>query len=101
MPHVVTDRCEDCRYTHCVSVCPVDCFHGSAQRLYIDPDICIDCAACVLECPVGAISDSFDREADGDALVELNRRMSLQLPVVDETAAPLPTAEARRQALGS
>lgn len=100
MVHVVTDHCQDCRYTECVSVCPVDCFHGSAQRLYIDPDVCIDCAACVPMCPVKAIVDSFDLEAGADALVECNRLACRDFPVVEEKAAPLPTAEARRGALG-
>lgn len=100
MPHVVTERCQDCRYTQCVAVCPVDCFHGSAERLYIDPDVCIDCAACVPICPVKAICDSFDLDGEADAMVEMNRRMSLELPVVDETTDPLPTAETRRVALG-
>ena len=100
MVHVVTDHCEDCRYTECVSVCPVDCFHGSAQRLYIDPDVCIDCAACVPMCPVKAITDSFDLETGAEALIEHNRQRSRELPVVDEKAVPLPTAETRRTALG-
>ncbi len=100
MVHVVTDHCQACRYTECVSVCPVDCFHGSAERLYIDPDVCIDCAACVPMCPVKAISDSFDLVSGGDEWVELNRARSRELPVVDEKVAPLPGADERRQALG-
>lgn len=100
MPHVVTDNCRDCRYTQCVTVCPVDCFHGSAERLYIDPEVCIDCAACVPICPVRAISDSFDLGEEGDALVALNRLQSAALPVVDEAVDPLPSAEARRAQLG-
>lgn len=55
MAHVVTSKCYDCRYTDCVVVCPVDCFYGDDKSLYIDPDECIDCAACVAECPVEAI----------------------------------------------
>jgi ferredoxin len=51
MPHVVTDHCQACRYTECVALCPVDCFHGDGGRLYIDPEACIDCAACVPVCP--------------------------------------------------
>ena len=31
------------------------CFHEGEQMLYIDPDHCIDCEACVPECPVEAI----------------------------------------------
>jgi ferredoxin len=100
MTHVVSDHCLGCRYTECVRVCPVDCFHGSDERLYIDPDVCIDRAACVPICPVKAISDSFDIEAGAEALIELNRRRSRELPIIDEKSEPLPTAVERRQALG-
>ena len=27
MTYVVTDSCIKCKYTDCVEVCPVDCFH--------------------------------------------------------------------------
>ncbi len=57
MPHVVTGRCVDCRYTDCCAVCPVDCFYQieEPKMLVIDPDTCIDCQLCVPECPVHAI----------------------------------------------
>ena len=55
MTFVVTDNCKGCRFTDCVAVCPVDCFHGDADMLYIDPGECIDCGACVPACPVEAI----------------------------------------------
>ncbi len=66
MAHVITDRCVGVKDQSCVAVCPVDCIHPSsdldgeaafdaAPQLYIDPDICIDCGACVPECPVSAI----------------------------------------------
>ena len=55
MSHVVADPCIKCKYTDCVAVCPVDCFHEGANMLVIDPDECIDCGACVPACPVEAI----------------------------------------------
>ena len=55
MAHVVAEPCFDCKYTDCVVVCPVDCFYEGAQMLYIHPEECIDCEACVPECPVEAI----------------------------------------------
>ena len=55
MAHVVTSNCVKCRFTDCVEVCPVDCFFPSAEQLVIDPEECIDCGACVPECPVEAI----------------------------------------------
>ena len=55
MAYIVTAACVDCKYTFCVAVCPVEAFHEAPDRLYINPDTCIDCNACVSECPVDAI----------------------------------------------
>jgi ferredoxin len=55
MAHVVCEPCHDCKYTDCVTVCPVDCFYQDETMLYIHPAECIDCEACVPECPVEAI----------------------------------------------
>ena len=55
MAYIVTENCRMCRFTDCVTVCPVDCFHGDDEMLYIDPVECIDCGACVPVCPVSAI----------------------------------------------
>ena len=55
MAYVVTERCVDCKYTDCAAVCPVEAFHELEDRLYINPETCIDCDACVPECPVEAI----------------------------------------------
>ena len=54
MALVVCEPCRDCKYTDCVVVCPVDCFYQDESMLYIDPDECIDCDACVEACPVDA-----------------------------------------------
>jgi ferredoxin len=55
MAHVVTEPCVNCKYTDCVVVCPMECFYADERQLYIAPDDCIDCGACVPECPVSAI----------------------------------------------
>ena len=55
MTHTVCEPCNDCKYTDCVAVCPVECFYQDEKMLYIDPADCIDCEACVPECPVEAI----------------------------------------------
>jgi ferredoxin len=55
MAHVVTEPCIGCKYTDCVVVCPCECFYGDDKQLYIDPTDCIDCGACIPECPVQAI----------------------------------------------
>ncbi|MDT5298428.1 MAG: ferredoxin/flavodoxin---NADP+ reductase [Mycobacterium sp.] len=71
MAYVITQNC--CKDASCVPVCPVDCIrpvggagdlsgtqmstaqNSTATMLYIDPESCIDCGACLDECPVGAI----------------------------------------------
>ena len=68
MPFVITDPCIETKDTACVDVCPVDCIHprkdeaefAEALMLYIHPEECIDCGACVPACPVAAIYDSHD-----------------------------------------
>ena len=60
MTFVVTEQCIKCKYTDCVDVCPVDCFHEGPNFIVIDPEICIDCALCVPECPVDAIYEESD-----------------------------------------
>ena len=55
MTYIVCEPCLNCKYTDCVEVCPVDCFYEDEHMLYIHPDECIDCGACVPECPVEAI----------------------------------------------
>lgn len=58
MTHIITSLC--LRDSGCVDVCPVECIiPGKPQEqwpwFYIDPDTCIDCGACIPECPYGAI----------------------------------------------
>ncbi len=60
MTHVVTSACVNCKYQECVAVCPVEAFKEAATYLVIDPDECIDCGACVPECPVDAIFADTD-----------------------------------------
>jgi ferredoxin len=42
------------------------------MQLYIDPEECIDCEACVLECPVEAIFHDTAIPAQWTAFVQLN-----------------------------
>ncbi len=72
MAHVVTEPCKNCKYTDCVVVCPVDCFYADADQLYIDADDCLDCQACVPECPVEAIFLDQDVPPKWTGLVALN-----------------------------
>ena len=100
MPIVVTDNCRSCRFTECVTVCPVACFHGDAEMLYIDASACIECRACIPVCPVHAIADSRDLPEDKHHWIAANEERASALPVVETKQTPLPTAEVRRAALG-
>lgn len=100
MTHVVTENCTACRYTECVTVCPVDCFHASDDRLFIDPDVCIDCGACVPMCPVKAIVEEIDLATDQEHWLQVNREQAHALPVQRTKVPPLPGADERRTSLG-
>ena len=79
MTYVVTEACIKCKYTDCVEVCPVDCFYEGAQMLYIHPEECIDCEACVPECPVEAIFADVDVPPRWSGFVVLNAERSAAL----------------------
>lgn len=74
MSYIIGKPCDGVCDTACVDVCPVDCINGpididgrgleveslnkeelNGLQLYINPEECIDCGACVPECPVEAI----------------------------------------------
>lgn len=93
MAHIVAEPCIKCKYTDCVAVCPVDCFHEGANMLVIDPDECIDCGACVDECPVHAIYPEEDLPEKWQNWIELNKELAADWPVINETGESLPTAE--------
>ena len=78
MTYVVTENCIRCKYTDCVDVCPVDCFHEGPNFLVIDPDECIDCSLCVAECPAEAIFP--DTENGLEQWLELNAKYSAEWP---------------------
>jgi ferredoxin len=82
MAHVVAEPCFDCKYTDCVVVCPVDCFYEGPQMLFIHPDECIDCEACVPECPVAAIFHQDNLPDEWKEFTELNRDMTSGQPGV-------------------
>lgn len=87
MSYIIGKPCEGVCDTICVEVCPVDCIHGPIDidgmgqevqsmaeeelkglQLYINPEECIDCGACLPECPVEAIYENEDQtiEIEGD-----------------------------------
>ncbi len=93
MTFVVTEQCIQCKFTDCVDVCPVDCFHEGPNFLVIDPEVCIDCALCVPECPVDAIYEESDLPEDMIEYIEINAELSKTWPEIFEAKEPLPDAE--------
>lgn len=95
MAYVVTDPCIQCKYTNCAAVCPVDAFREGPNFLVIDPLECIDCDACVAECPVNAIYPDDEVPMEWVDYIELNERLSEEWAdhVINETINPLPEAE--------
>ena len=74
MTYIIAKACVDVRDGACVDVCPVDCIYskpGDAQ-LYINPEECIDCAACEPVCPVNAIFPEDQVPADEKSYIEIN-----------------------------
>ena len=86
MSYIIGKACISCIDGACVTVCPVDVINGPfriddrgqdalsltaeekiGKQLYINPAECIDCGACVPECPVDAIyRDEKEAIAMGD-----------------------------------
>ena len=93
MTHVVTEACINCKHTACVEVCPVDAFHEGANFLVIDPAVCIDCMACVPECPLGAIYADSDVPAGQEKFLALNAELARDWPTIVKKRPPLPDAE--------
>ena len=79
MSYIIGKACISCIDGACVTVCPVDVINGPfriddrgqdalsltdeekvGKQLYINPAECIDCGACVPECPVSAIYEDED-----------------------------------------
>ena len=93
MTYVVIESCIKCKYTDCVEVCPVDCFHEGPNMLVIDPEECIDCTLCEPECPVEAICSEDDVPEGQEHFLELNAELAPQWPVLTEAKDPPEDAE--------
>ena len=92
MAYVVLENCIRCKYTDCVDVCPVDCFHEGPNFLVIDPDECIDCALCEAECPAEAIRAEDDVPDEQREFIALNAELAKVWPSITEKKEPLPDA---------
>jgi len=86
MTYVVTDACIRCKHTDCVEVCPVDCFHEGENMLVINPAECIDCNACVPECPEEAIFPDIGRGLE--QWLELNAKYAALWPNLTQKKDP-------------
>ena len=80
MAFVIAQPCIGTKDTACVAVCPTDCIHPtkgepgfeSAEMLYIDAVVCIDCGLCAQECPVAAIFHENDLPPEWRHFLEKN-----------------------------
>jgi len=93
MTYVVVENCIKCKYTDCVEVCPVDCFHEGPNFLAIDPEECIDCTLCEPECPAEAVLAEEDLQEGQEHFLALNAELCVNWPVITEQTPPLPDAE--------
>ena len=71
MAFVITSPCIGEKAGDCVEVCPVDCIEEGEDQFYIDPEVCIDCAACESACPVSAIV--IEDELSDEDMIYLER----------------------------
>lgn len=80
MTRVITSACIGTKAAACVQACPVDCIHprpdedgfSTARQLFINPNECIDCAACESACPVAAIFADSEVPATEARYIRLN-----------------------------
>ncbi len=98
MAYVVTEACIRCKYTDCVSVCPVDCFYEGSNMLVIHPDECIDCGVCEPECPANAIV--ADTQTEATPWLKINAEMARVWPRISERKAPPRDADAWKDVTG-
>lgn len=78
MAYVITNTCT--KDELCIDACPVDCIHprstesrfAEVEMLYVDPENCIDCGACVPVCPTSSIYIESDLPAELAAFAEAN-----------------------------
>ncbi len=88
-----------------MEVCPVGCFYELENQLVIHPEDCIDCEACVAQCPVEAIYAEDDVPAEFQPNIEFNAAEARRLKdagqqAIVQSKAPLATAAQKRAELG-
>jgi len=82
MTYVITQPCIGVKDRSCIDVCPMDCIHGrdEDEMLYIEPEDCIDCGACVPACPVEAIQLVFGSEKRGVEIPRIKHNFESNVP---------------------
>ena len=83
LAYIVTSSCVNHKYQDCVAVCPVEAFREMETYLVIDPDDCIDCNACVPECPVDAIYYEDDVPDSEIEWIEKNAEEAVDAPIAE------------------
>ncbi|MBQ0850747.1 FAD-dependent oxidoreductase [Streptomyces sp. BH-SS-21] len=89
MTFVINQGC--CKDSSCIPVCPVQCIRPrpgdpdftTAEQLYIDPATCIDCGACMDECPVNAIDSEFDLSEESADYLDINAEYFAANPIAE------------------
>ena len=90
MSYIVTEKCIKCKYTDCVKVCPVNCFYEGKNMLVINPEECIDCGICQVECPVDAIKIESNKLTKW---IQINKKYSKIWPNIINQKKPLKDAK--------
>ena len=93
MAYVVVEPCINCKYTECAAVCPTDCFHEGENFVVINPDLCIDCAACEIICPTKAVFREDEVPDQWVEYIDMNEEYSRVWPLIAERREPMPDAE--------
>jgi NAD-dependent dihydropyrimidine dehydrogenase PreA subunit len=74
MTYIIVEPCVGVKDGACIDVCPVDCIYTTEadDQMFINPDECIDCAACEPVCPVAAIFAEDQVPEDQQKYIALN-----------------------------
>lgn len=78
MPYVIAEPYIGVKDRSCQEVCPCDCIFDGGDQMYIAPDDCIDCGACVPACPVSAIYYEDDMPEQWQSYIEKSRQLAEQ-----------------------
>jgi len=61
--------------------------------VYINPDTCVNCDACVPSCPVEAIYSEESLPSKYQSYVALNAEGAKKYPILNQKQSPLPSAK--------